>query len=675
MIKRQRRFFLRYNYGMDEKNRIIELRKLLKQYSYEYYTLDRPTIPDSEYDQLFRELENLEAKYPEMDDPNSPTKRVGYEILSEFTKITHDRPMLSLGDVFSYDELRQWSKKITDIYPNVEYCVEYKIDGLAMSLIYEDGLLKQAVTRGDGIVGEDVTSNVKTIISVPMSIPYKQRYDIRGEVYMPKTSFNRVNRERIANGEEEFANPRNAAAGSIRQLDSRICASRGLDGFWYHVPDDVNSDTHYGSLMYAKKLGFIVNETTALYNDIEDVIKHIDEVVAIRHDLPYEIDGMVIKVNNYELQRQLGFTSRIPKWAIAYKFPAEEVRTKVEDIFITVGRTGKCTPNAKLTPVRIAGTTVGYASLHNEDNIRDKDIRIGDTVIVRKAGDIIPEVVRSIKENRDGSQVKFDFPSVCPVCGGKLYRFEGEAAHFCINSECKARLVYSIAHFCERNAMDIDGLGENKVEAFINVGLINSFEDIYKLHNHREEILNIEKFGAKSFDNLIEAIENSKKNSLEKLINGLGIKQVGEKASKILAAHFMNMDNFMNASIEELSEINDIGPVTAKYIREFFLEPSNMEMINQLKIFGLNMDYINTRSDSGSPFENKTVVLTGTMEKYSRNEASKMLEDLGAKVASSVSKKTDYVIYGVDAGSKLTKANELGVKTINEEEFLQMLNQ
>ncbi|MBQ1287831.1 MAG: NAD-dependent DNA ligase LigA [Erysipelotrichaceae bacterium] len=658
---------------MNEIERIKELRNLLKRYSYEYYTLDKPTVPDSEYDMLFRELQDLEEKHPEMYDPNSVTQRVGYEILSEFQKVTHERPMLSLGDVFSYDELRDWAKKITDVYGKVEFCAEYKIDGLAMSLIYEDGLFKQAVTRGDGITGEDVTSNVRTIQSIPMSIPYKQRYDIRGEVYMPKSSFNRVNRERLAIGEEEFANPRNAAAGSIRQLDSRICASRGLDGFWYHVPDDVNSDTHYGSLEYARKLGFIVNETTSLFNDIEDVIRFIDDTQKIRHDLPYEIDGMVIKVNSYELQRQLGFTSRIPKWAIAYKFPAEEVRTKVEDIFITVGRTGKCTPNAKLTPVKVAGTTVSFATLHNEDNISDKDIRIGDTVIVRKAGDIIPEVVRSIKEERNGSQVKFIFPEICPVCGGRLYRFEDEAAHYCVNSECKARLVFSIAHFTERNAMNIDGLGEKRVEAFLNEGLLTSFEDIYKLFNRKDDILKMEKFGEKSYDNLIEAIENSKKNSLERLINGLGIRQVGEKAAKVLAAYFKNMDAFMNASQEELSNIHDIGPITAEYIREFFNEDSNREMIAQLKLLGVNMDYIDTSSKEESVFTGKTVVLTGTLEHYSRNEATALLENLGAKVSGSVSKKTDYVIYGTEAGSKLDKANALGVTTLSEADFEKLL--
>ena len=658
---------------MNESERILELRKLLKRYSYEYYTLDKPTVSDYEYDMLFRELEDLEKKHPELFDPDSPTQRVGGEVLSEFTKVTHQIPMLSLGDVFSYDELRDWAKKITDQYGQVEFCAEYKIDGLAMSLIYEDGLFRQAVTRGDSITGEDVTSNVRTIQSVPMSIPYKQRYDIRGEVYMPKASFNRVNRERRNNGEEEFANPRNAAAGSIRQLDPKICASRGLDGFWYHVPEDINSDTHYGSLQYAKKLGFIVNETTSLFNNIEEVINFIEETAQIRNDLPYEIDGMVIKVNSYDLQRRLGYTSRIPKWAIAYKFPAEEVKTKVEDIFITVGRTGKCTPNAKLTPVKVAGTTVGFATLHNEDNIRDKDIRINDTVIVRKAGDIIPEVVSSIKEARDGSQIKYVFPETCPVCGGKLYRFEDEAAHYCVNSECKARLVYSIAHFTERNAMNIDGLGEKRVEAFLNEGLLNSFEDIYKLHNRKDEILSMEKFGTKSYDNLIEAIENSKKNSLERLINGLGIRQVGEKAAKVLAAYFKNMDTFMNASLEELSAIRDIGPVTAEYIREFFDEPENAEMINQLRILGVNMDYIDQSTGVESVFTGKTVVLTGTLEHYSRNEATALLENLGAHVSGSVSKKTDYVIYGTEAGSKLDKARQLGVTTLDETEFEKLL--
>ena len=655
--------------------RIKELRELLTRYNYEYHVLDRPTIPDSEYDVLFRELQDLEALHPELDDPASPTKKVGYEVLESFNKVVHDKPMLSLGNVFNYEELKEWARKIEDVFDHVEYCVEYKIDGLAMSLIYEDGLFRQAVTRGDGVEGEDVTSNVRTIRSIPLKIDYRQRYDIRGEVYMPKSAFERVNAQRRANGEEEFANPRNAAAGSIRQLDSAIAAGRGLDAFWYHVPEDVNAKTHYDSLMYARKLGFKVNDTIRLYDNIEDVWKRIEEVTAFRHDLPYEIDGMVIKVNDYAQQQALGFTSRIPKWAIAYKFPAEEVRTTVEDMFITVGRTGKCTPNARFRPVKVAGTTVGYATLHNEDYIKEKDIRIGDTVIVRKAGDIIPEVVRSIKEDRDGSQVPYVFPAVCPVCGGKLIRYEDEAAHYCINTDCPARLVYGIAHFASRDAMNIDGLGEKKVEAFYNEGILRSFEDIYTLFNKKDIILNIDKFGLKSYENLIAAIEDSKKNSLERLLFGLGIRQVGEKAARILATNFRNMETLMNATEEELSSIRDIGPITAKGIVDYFHDANNIRIIDELRLLGLNMEYIDNSLSADNPFNGKTVVLTGTLSIYSRKEATELLENMGARVAGSVSKNTDYVIYGEAAGSKLTKANELGVATLSEEEFRNMLQE
>jgi len=656
-----------------EKDRIIELRELLNRYNYEYHVLDQPTIPDSEYDHLFRELQDLEAKHPEMDDPSSPTKKVGFEVLSAFNKITHEKPMLSLGNVFNYEELKEWGNKISELYPQVKYCVEYKIDGLAMSLTYENGLFQRAVTRGDGVEGEDVSSNVRTIRSLPLKIPYKYPYEIRGEVYMPKKAFESLNRQRRENGEEEFANPRNAAAGSIRQLDSRIAASRGLDAFWYHVPDDVNADSHSKSLEYAMHLGFKVNNTYRVCSDIEEVWKFIEETTLIRHDLPYEIDGMVIKVDDYAIQQKLGFTSRIPRWAMAYKFPAEEVRTEVEDIFITVGRTGKCTPNARFKSVKVAGTTVSYATLHNEDYIKDKDIRIGDLVIVRKAGDIIPEVVRSIKEERKTDSKAFVFPQYCPVCGGKLYRYEDEAAHFCINNDCPARLVFGISHFASRNAMNIDGLGEKKVEAFYNAGILQSFEDIYKLHTRRETILNIEKFGQKSFDNLIEAIENSKKNSLERLLFGLGISQVGEKAAKILASTFKNIDELMNASIEALSSIRDIGNITATLIYDFFHNENNLAIIEELRILGVNMTYIDNSLGTDSLFKDKTVVLTGSLSLFSRNEATELLENMGAHVASSVSKKTDYVVYGENAGSKLQKANELGVKTLSEAEFQSLL--
>ena len=653
------------------KERLFELRELLTRYNYEYHVLNKPTIPDSEYDQLFRELEDLEALYPEEDDPSSPTKKVGFEILDSFNKVKHEKPMLSLGDVFNYDELRNWAKKIEEVFPDAKYSVEYKIDGLAMSLIYEDGYFKQAVTRGDGVEGEDVTSNVRTIKSIPLKIPYKQRYDIRGEVYMPKKAFERINEIRRSEGEEEFANPRNAAAGSIRQLDSKVAASRGLDGFWYHIPNDINASNHYDSLMYAKSLGFKINENTILLDNIDDVIKRIEETAQIRDSLPYEIDGMVIKVNDYSQQEALGFTSRIPKWAIAYKFPAEEAKTYVEDIFITVGRTGKCTPNAKFKPVKVAGTTISFATLHNEDYIKDKDIRIHDQIIVRKAGDIIPEVVRSIKEDRNGSQIPFVFPNVCPTCGHPLVRYEDEAAHFCINTDCKDRLVFGIAHFASRDAMNIDGLGEKRVEIFYSKGILNSIEDIYTIDEKKDAILDLDKFGLKSYENLIEAIENSKKNSLERLLFGLGIRQVGEKAAKILAANFKNMDNIINATLEDLSDIKDIGPITAKGIVDFF--KNNIDIINRLKDYGLNMDYIDNNIAIDNPFRGKNVVLTGTLIDYSRKEATSLLENLGANVASSVSKNTDYVIYGSEAGSKLSKANELNIKTLNEDEFKAML--
>lgn len=659
---------------MDEKARIKELRALITRYNYEYHVLDAPSIPDHEYDMLFRELLDLESRHPELDDPSSPTKKVGYTVAEGFEKVVHERPMLSLGDVFSYEELKAWAAKIEEEFPHTEYCVEYKIDGLAMSLSYDDGILQKAVTRGDGTVGEDVTNNVKTIRSIPLSIPYKYHYEIRGEVYMPRKSFYALNAQREENGETLFANPRNAAAGSIRQLDSRIAASRGLDAFWYHVPDDVNADNHYASLEYAKSLGFRVNDGIKKYHNIDDVCAWIEEVNTMRDSLDYDIDGMVIKVNDYGIQRQLGFTSRIPKWAIAYKFPPEEVVTRVEDIFVTVGRTGKCTPNARLSTVRLAGTSVSYATLHNEDYIRDKDIRINDEVVVRKAGEIIPEVVRSLKEKRDASQKPYVFPTHCPVCGSPIYRLPGEAAHFCINNDCSARLVAGIAHFASRDAMNIDGLGEKKVEALHEAGLLASFEDIYRLKEHKEELLKLDKFGLKSYENLMEAIEKSKQNSLEHLIYALGIRQVGEKAARILALEYNNMDNLIAADIESLSAIKDIGPITAEAIHGFFTGIQNRRMIESFKEFGINMTCLLKKAENDNAFFGKTVVLTGTLEGYSRQEATKLLADRGAHVSGSVSKKTDMVIYGKDPGSKLDKARSLGVECIDEDEFKERMN-
>lgn len=653
-------------------DRILELRKQLNQYNYEYHVLDKPTISDVEYDQLLRELNDLEKEHPEMADPNSPTQRVGGQVLDEFVKIAHKRPMLSLGNVFNYEELKDFADKIEKEVGACEYVAECKIDGLAMSIEYQNGLFRQAVTRGDGEVGEDVTNNVKTVRSLPMQIPYRQEIELRGEVFMPKKSFEMLNRQREADNEELFANCRNAAAGSIRQLDSKVAASRKLDAFWYHLPEGENYGlkTHYQSLMWFKEMGFKVNEYSVLCPNINEVWQFIEKMTTMRNDLPFDIDGVVVKVNDYEKQRQLGYTIKVPKWAIAYKFPAEEAKTKLEDIFVTVGRTGKCTPNAQLTQVFLAGTKVGFAQLHNEDMIASKDIRIGDQVIVRKAGDIIPEVVRSCPEERDGSQIPYHFPKACPVCGQPLIRFEKEAHHYCQNPDCPARVVESIAHFASRDAMNIDGLGIKKVEVFHKMGWLNSIEDIYCLEKHKEEILRAPKFGEKSYDNLVEAIEASKKNSLEKLLCGLGIRQVGEKAAKILAQRFETMDALMQAEVEELKAIKDIGEITAEAIVAFFKEPKQQEMIAFLKSCQVNMRCI-IKKQIESSFSNKTVVLTGSLQYYTRQEAQQLLENMGATVTGSVSKKTDLVIFGENAGSKLSKAVQLNVATMSEEHFME----
>ena len=655
------------------KERLLKLREDLHRYAYEYYTLDNPSISDYEYDALFRELEELEKQYPELDDPNSPTKRVGGMVLDSFEKFTHTRAMLSLADVFSKEELESWLDKIIDQYGAIEFCVEQKIDGLAMSLYYENGQLIRAVTRGDGVTGEVVTNNVRTIKTIPLKIPYTRDYEIRGEVYMPKSSFIRVNAKREANGEPVFANPRNAAAGTIRQLDSAIVAERGLDAFWYYVPDDVNASSHSGSLEFARSLGF---KTNYKYNRIatskQEIFDYLDEIERIRYELPYDIDGMVIKVNDYNLQEEIGYTSRIPKWEIAYKFKAEEKRTRVEDIFITVGRTGKCTPNAKLTPISIQGSTVSYATLHNEDMIKEKDIRVNDIVIIRKAGDIIPEVVRSIKEERDGSQLPYIFPDTCPICGSKIVRFPDEAAHYCINADCPSKIVEGITHFASRNCMNIDGLGSMTVAKLYENKILTSFEDIYRIKDRKQEFLALDKTGERSYDNLVAAIENSKNNSLDRLLAALGIRQVGEKAAKVLADVYGDMNSLMNASIESLTSIRDIGLASAESIYGFFHNPKNIELINNLRLFGVNM--VQEREEiKQSPFTGKTCVLTGNLVNYTRNEATALLESLGAKVTSSVSKKTDFVIYGDAAGSKLDKAHDLGIRTMNEEEFLKII--
>lgn len=657
---------------MNEENRILFLRKELEKYSIEYYVYDNPSVSDQEYDRLMQELMALEEKHPEMYDANSPSQRIIGQVLEGFEKVRHDSQMLSLGNVFNYEEIEEFVTRIQGSVKDAEFVVECKYDGLAMSLIYENGSFVRAVTRGDGLVGEDVSANIKTIQSIPMHIPERRHVEVRGEVYMPKKSFEELNERQKKNNQALFANPRNAAAGSIRQLDSGVCASRKLDAYWYYFQNaqDFGILTQQEALDRMRSLNFKVNPLFKVCKNTKEIWEFIQSIQEKRNDLPYEIDGMVIKLNSLSDQRALGSTAKVPRYATAYKFPAERVQTRLLDIVITVGRTGKITPNAVLEPVRIAGTTVSAAQLHNEDMILSKDLRINDIVVVQKAGEIIPEVVSSVKERRDGSQVPYVYPTHCPVCGSRLVRLEGEAAHYCINQDCPARVVESMIHFASRDAMDIDTLGDKKIEQLHEFGFLNSIEDIYFLHEHREELLEKRGYQKKSVDKMLETIETSKKQPLALLLYGLGIRQVGKKAAAILANYFGSMDALMKADVDTLVSINDIGPITAQSIVEFFKDESNQKLIQTLKEQGLNM--IQEKQEiKASRFTNKTVVLTGTLEHYTRNEAKEILENLGANVSGSVSKKTDYVIYGTAAGSKLAKAQNLGVATMSEEEFVE----
>lgn len=657
---------------MNEENRILFLRKELEKYSIEYYVYDNPSVSDQEYDRLMQELMALEEKHPEMYDTNSPSQRIIGQVLEGFEKVRHDSQMLSLGNVFNYEEIEEFVSRIQGSVKDAEFVVECKYDGLAMSLIYENGSFVRAVTRGDGLVGEDVSANIKTIQSIPMHIPERRHVEVRGEVYMPKKSFEELNERQKKNNQALFANPRNAAAGSIRQLDSGVCASRKLDAYWYYFQNaqDFGILTQQEALDRMRSLNFKVNPLYKVCKNTKEIWEFIQSIQEKRNDLPYEIDGMVIKLNSLSDQRTLGSTAKVPRYATAYKFPAERVQTRLLDIVITVGRTGKITPNAVLEPVRIAGTTVSAAQLHNEDMILSKDLRINDIVVVQKAGEIIPEVVSSVKERRDGSQVPYVYPTHCPVCGSRLVRLEGEAAHYCINQDCPARVVESMIHFASRDAMDIDTLGDKKIEQLHEFGFLNSIEDIYFLHEHREELLEKRGYQKKSVDKMLETIETSKKQPLALLLYGLGIRQVGKKAAAILANYFGSMDALMKADVDTLVSINDIGPITAQSIVEFFKDESNQKLIQTLKEQGLNM--IQEKQEiKASRFTNKTVVLTGTLEHYTRNEAKEILENLGANVSGSVSKKTDYVIYGTAAGSKLAKAQNLGVATMSEEEFVE----
>lgn len=667
---------------MDRQNaemRINELRSLLNQYSHEYYVLDRPSVPDAEYDRLYRELTALEEAFPEMITPDSPTHRVGGHVLEMFNKVQHESPMLSLGNAFSPSDLRDFDRRVRQsVGDHITYVCELKIDGLAISLKYKKGIFVQGATRGDGFVGEDITANLKTIRSIPLKLKEPLMLEVRGEAFMPKRSFEKLNQQKEENGEEPFANPRNAAAGSLRQLDPRIAASRHLDIFLYALAnvENIGAESHSGSLDWLDQIGFKTNKERRKCANIEEVISFIDSWVEKRPYLPYEIDGIVVKVDSLAQQDELGTTAKSPRWAIAYKFPAEEVVTTLLDIELSIGRTGVVTPTAILKPVKVAGTTVQRASLHNEDLIREKDIKIGDQVVVKKAGDIIPEIVNVIPERRTGHEEEFSMPTHCPDCESELVRLEGEVALRCINPKCPAQIREGLIHFVSRSAMNIDGLGEKVVSQLFAEKLIKDVADLYKLT--REQLLALERMGEKSVSNLLAAIETSKNNSLEKLIFGIGIRHVGAKAAKILAMEFEHMDRLIAATREELTAINEIGEKMADSLVTFFEQGEAKDLIRELKDAGVNMTYTGARpvqvSQSDSYFAGKTIVLTGKLSLLTRNEAKQEIESLGGNVTGSVSKKTDLVIAGEDAGSKLKKAEELGVTVWNEERLVKELS-
>lgn len=659
--------------------RIKELQEVLTQYGYEYYVLDKPTISDHEYDQLLRELISLENQFPQFITPDSPTQRVGGAVLEGFKKVEHRVPMLSLSNAFNEQDLRDFDRRVRQaLGEDYEYVCELKIDGLAISLRYENGKFVQGATRGDGTVGEDITVNLRTVKSIPLKLKENVTIEVRGECFMPKKSFVELNRQREAKGEELFANPRNAAAGSLRQLDPKIAASRNLDVFLYSIGENHVShiEKHSEFLDYLDQIGLKTNKERKVCPTLDDVLKYVEEWESKRPELPYEIDGIVIKVDRFDQQKKLGYTVKSPRWAIAYKFPAEEVETKLIDVELSVGRTGVVTPTAILEPVRVAGTTVQRASLHNEDLIKEKDIRVGDFVIIKKAGDIIPEVVRPLPEKRTGEEQPFAMPEQCPECGSELVRLDEEVALRCINPKCPAQIREGLIHFVSRNAMNIDGLGEKVITQLFDKNLVSNVADLYKLKY--DQLIALERMGDKSVNNLLSAIEASKDNSLERLLFGLGIRHVGAKAARILAEHYEHIDRLMAATEEELQSINEIGEKMANSIVTYFQLPEVKELITELKNLGVNVTYKGPKVSRSEQIESavagKTIVLTGKLERYSRSKAKEKLEQLGAKVTGSVSKNTDVVIAGTDAGSKLKKAQDLGIEVWNEEQLVELLN-
>lgn len=653
------------------KERMEELIDIINEADYNYHTLDNPTITDQEYDKYLRELIEIEEAHPEWVREDSPTQHAGGKIIEGFEKVTHKIPMMSISDVFSESEVIAFDERIKKEGFHPEYVCELKIDGLSVSLLYEKGKLVRAATRGDGTVGEDITHNAKTIKVIPLKLKEEVDIEVRGEIFMNKKTLDKLNEERKKNGQPLLQNCRNAAAGSIRQLDSKVAAQRKLDNFIYHLPNplDYGIHTHYEALEYMKKLGFKTNPNNRLVKDINGVLEYIDEKAKQRESLPYDIDGIVIKVNNIDDQQRLGTTAKYPKWCTAYKFPAKEVLTKLTDIIFTVGRTGQITPNAVLEPVIVAGSTISRATLHNEDYVKEKDLKIGDIVSIRKAGDVIPEVVEVKKERRTGKEKDFEMITNCPMCNTPLVKKEGQVDYYCPNQKCPARNIESLIHFVSRDAMNIDGLGDRIMEDFYNFHFIATIPDIYSLKEHEKDLIRLEGYGDKSVTNLLNAIEESKKNSLEKLIFGLGIPHVGAKTAKLLAQKYKTLQNLMGQTEEKLTKVPDIGGIIAKSVVDYFNDPHHKAIVEELIDLGINTTYLGQEIIEDEDFAGKSFVLTGSLTLFTREEAKEKIESLGGKTVDSVSKKTSVVIVGNKPGSKYDKALKLGIPIWTEEEF------
>ena len=662
------------NYGeIDIKKRVEELTKILNDANYNYYVKDEPTITDQEYDKYMRELEDIELEYPRYASKNSPTKRVGGEVIEKFEKVVRDKPMLSISDVFSEDEVRDFIRKVEDeVSP--EYVCEQKIDGLGVSLIYEAGKLVRGVTRGDGLVGEDITHNVRTIKSIPLELTKPVDIEVRGEIFMHKSTLEKLNKKREEEGKPKLQNVRNAAAGSIRQLDSKVAAERELDNFVYYLPNpsDFGIKTHLEALQFMGDLGFKINPHNKLVKNIDEIISYIEKEAETRKSLSYEIDGIVIKVNDVSLQEKLGNTAKYPRWAVAYKFPAEEVLTKLTDIIFTVGRTGRITPNAVLEPVIVMGSTIRRATLHNEDYVNMKGLKIGDIVSIRKAGDVIPEVVDAKLERRNGTEKDFKMISECPMCHEKIVKKDGNVDYYCVNPKCPKRNIEGIIHYVSRDALNIEGLGDEIVEELYNLGFVKNIVDLYSLGDKKKQIMEFDGYGEKSLNKIIDNIEASKNSSLERLLFGLGIKEIGSKTAKILASNFGSMDSLMSASMEELESIRDIGHITALSVYEYLKE--NKELIEKLKSLGINMKYLGKNMGLNEFISGKKFVITGTIDGYGRKEIKELIESYNGTVSESVSKNTDIVIVGSNPGSKYQDALRLNIMIWDNDKTINVLN-